>query len=369
MTLLFFCLVLLTSVDRSLSSSCVDNLDQITNNEIESARLGAIKPVTYVLCPNTVFRVGFPSQSSQIVYEEGSVPIVILNSHRAIQCGEDGRLENNCTIHGGDHHLLVPGPADLPSELSDNISLGITTNVTVRGIVFQNCTDLALSMTNAGSLLLADCAVQGQQGGDFSLYARPPHGFINGRTRRKLQLGGTDDLESSLDLTVDPLTQIQITNCTWTHNEANLAIVAMVGNVLFDVEKTLFQSNAIVLQEGVGGLLWFTDGQGRIQNNCFYNNLYPLSPVIVNGGVVEVDLNSGVDAARRQTVGCDNGWMFVDPEITLGQALAQNQFKCFPFTQESCSRFLPTELASSQASSAKLIVFALGLSLLSAMLV
>lgn len=343
MTTLFRTLLLVgtVSIRRSLGSPCIDDLNQITTNEIQLARSGAeerSRPVTYVLCPNTVFKVGYSKPSSETNYTEGSSPIVILSSHRIVQCGEYGLNADNCTIVGGENQFIIPGPQDLPLELA-TLPLGAVNDVTVRGLSFHDSFKLTFSITNAGTLDVVDCNFKRQRSGDFVLYTKAPTGVIEDRgLQEENELHATDLLGADFDFAIDPVVTVRISNCTWMENEPAVAVVGSIGNVQFDVEDCFFQRNVIRVQSGVGSALWFTHGRGTLQRNCFDSNIYPVSAVLVNGGFFDFVANSGVDEYRTQELGCDNGWMLVDPEITLGQALARQQFNCHTFSANSCFR-------------------------------
>ena len=348
-------LVLLVSLTLPVDGQCISSLDEITHREIETAQKPAeerSKPVTYVLCPNHVYRVGLPSEVSPIIYEGGSLPIVLLNSHRTVQCGLDGNPANNCTLHGGHHQLLVPSTDDLPKEFS-SIGQHNAYNLTIRGIRFQAAEQMSLAMTNAGSLSIDGCIFDSQLSGEFVAYFKPP---ALSNENRKLAKFGPDTTDGGLsgddtDFSFDPHIKVAIANTLWKANTVNIAVVAATGNVQIDIVANKFEKNNIRVQIGAGSVVWLTDGRGTLQDSCFSENSYPLSSTIVNGGVFEITNNAGRDLDRSQSTGCTNAWLYVQPSSTLGRALPENDFRCTPFEKRECP-----EAGSMVVSSARRVV-------------
>lgn len=119
---------------------CYSNLTVLT--EIEERQ----DPFTfreYILCPNTVFKLGFTRDFVCCV--DGMTPIIPRsNSH--YKCGEDGSIENNCTLVGGESGVLST-PAVFDEVVSD---------VTIQGIHFERQT-VGVLLASPGDITFIDC--------------------------------------------------------------------------------------------------------------------------------------------------------------------------------------------------------------------
>lgn len=91
---------------------------------------------TYVICPNTVIHLGrfkSPSQGDFTVVD-GDYPLQIMRENIVIQCGLDGRHENNCTIEGGFIQVLLLHRVAIPG--GDFVEVSQIDNATIRGFTF-----------------------------------------------------------------------------------------------------------------------------------------------------------------------------------------------------------------------------------------
>jgi hypothetical protein len=100
---LFFALV--GSV--SSAANCTSNLTDIFSSQNDNGTvISTEKPQVWTLCPNTEYKTGFLT-SNDIV---GGMTPLFLRSNMTIQCGEDGKNSNNCTVTTGTvGFLVVPG--------------------------------------------------------------------------------------------------------------------------------------------------------------------------------------------------------------------------------------------------------------------
>lgn len=105
--------ILINDMQYEYESSSINKSNSESKNKLE---------YVYKLCPNTIF-----SMSSN------TKPISIspLLSNTKIQCGNEGDVNDNCTINGGATHVYFP----------TNV---IVTNVTFNGITFMNNNDISI---------------------------------------------------------------------------------------------------------------------------------------------------------------------------------------------------------------------------------
>ena len=69
-------------------------------------KLAALPPVVYKICPNTTIIVGFPAgvdpNSPLPAFDPpGSVPIYIVTPNVTVQCGDEGKVQDNCVLNHG----------------------------------------------------------------------------------------------------------------------------------------------------------------------------------------------------------------------------------------------------------------------------
>lgn len=125
---------------------CVSYLDSIYFGEEQI--VNANIPRTYLLCPNTVFRVG-SRHTDEGIPVGGSYPIILGRSNIRVLCGVDGRLENNCQILNGVvqvAHFDEYGTGGLP-----------ITNALVQGISFSGASSINVLISGKGDVVIQDC--------------------------------------------------------------------------------------------------------------------------------------------------------------------------------------------------------------------
>ena len=121
------CFALLGSV--SAAPNCTSNLTDIFNSQ--GYDNGTIKsteiPQVWTLCPNTEYKTGFYVNQD---IKGGMLPL-FLRSNMTIQCGEDGKNSNNCTVSTGSvGFIMFQGLFD-PDEF-------VIENGVLRGITFAD---------------------------------------------------------------------------------------------------------------------------------------------------------------------------------------------------------------------------------------
>ena len=101
---------------------------------------------TYILCPNTVFNIGYTNSQGECC-DGGDLPLMARSNTRW-QCGEDGSSANNCTIMGGTLQLLMT-PLSFQEEEA--------ANVVAQGLTFTKAGLATTPAALAGDLTYLDC--------------------------------------------------------------------------------------------------------------------------------------------------------------------------------------------------------------------
>ena len=141
------CLALLGSVFAA--PNCTSNLTEIFNAQgyDNGTFISTEIPQVWTLCPNTEYKTGFLSDQDIIV---GMLPL-FLRSNMTIQCGEDGKNSNNCTVSTGHLGFYTSQGMFAPDEY-------VIENGVLRGITFA---DLRLQYfligDMGGNVHLIDC--------------------------------------------------------------------------------------------------------------------------------------------------------------------------------------------------------------------
>ena len=101
---------------------------------------------TYILCPNTIYRMGtFDVTTYQI---QNGFPPIYTRSNSLYQCGEDGKSSNNCVITGGEYHVFH----EYASYNREN-----KVNVVMKGLTFENASGGGLIIAAPGDIAFIDC--------------------------------------------------------------------------------------------------------------------------------------------------------------------------------------------------------------------
>jgi hypothetical protein len=154
-----------TSNDGGASTfpyKCYTSTLDIINAQMESAD----QPATYITCPNTRIKVG--NLASPAAYDfrfiNGDYPIIVIKDDVTIQCGIDGRREDNCIIEDGLVQVLAlnvfprpDGTMEPTGQSTDNFRLrGITfTGEMARNDVFRGA---SVSISHPGrNMVIEDC--------------------------------------------------------------------------------------------------------------------------------------------------------------------------------------------------------------------
>lgn len=124
-------------------SSCFTNTTQIFDHLVDQPPFSSN---TYILCPNTVFPIGYTDSNGECC-EDGDLPLMARSNTR-YQCGEDGSSANNCTIFGGTLQFLM-SPLSFGEEEA--------ANVVAQGLTFTQAGLTTTPAGIAGDLTFLDC--------------------------------------------------------------------------------------------------------------------------------------------------------------------------------------------------------------------
>ena len=332
-----------TTTTSSSSSNCITNLNDIVLPEIELAKQttsnnnnnAILDERIYILCPNTIFTIGIPESPGSLNYTGGSLPLVIFNPHLTVQCGDSGKFSNNCILDGGIHQVIAVGRTALPSELSQVVP--DASDFQLKGVTLRNSKDITFSIAVHGTnIRITDCLFDQQTKGEFVLYLDSPEAPIP--VQRTLLNNNNNNHQMNKNYYTNSATTIHVTldHCTFQNHQVTVSVVGAIGTVNTIITSSQFTNNTIIDSgNGLGSLLWFTEGSGTLQDNCMVDNQYTLSSTLVNRGTFNVSGNYAHDKTRFQTIGC-NDYLFVTKGETLGNALKNGLFVCENFDSQEC---------------------------------
>lgn len=102
---------------------------------------------TYVLCPHTVYDIGF--NNNGLCCSNGDLPLVgRANTH--YMCGTDGSSSNNCTLRSGTIQVAIDNMI-----FDENV-----TDITFEGITFEQAGSYVTLPSSSGNFTFKDCIFQ-----------------------------------------------------------------------------------------------------------------------------------------------------------------------------------------------------------------
>jgi hypothetical protein len=87
-------LTLIHCISAATAAECIGSFDALRALEVARGNNNTV-PVTYVICPNTVFNMA------------NAVEVWEMNGNTNYLCGTNGSSKNNCIVTGGDVHFLI----------------------------------------------------------------------------------------------------------------------------------------------------------------------------------------------------------------------------------------------------------------------
>jgi hypothetical protein len=121
---------------------CYSNLTEI---EDKNKLKNPFEVETFVLCPNTVYKIGVYGPEGDIVDGYNSLQP---RSNTIYSCGEDGKSSNNCTFSGGQYQVYH----SLVSYNREN-----KVGVVIKGITFDRSIEGGLILVAPGDITFIDC--------------------------------------------------------------------------------------------------------------------------------------------------------------------------------------------------------------------
>ena len=115
-----------------VAQNCINNLNQIADNE---KNVNTNQQRTYHLCPNTNYDMAKIDFHNEFV--RGQKPISAQPNLRVV-CGNDGRLQDNCVLRGGDLHIDATDLYGRRKRAANVYFEGITFADTERYMVWGN---------------------------------------------------------------------------------------------------------------------------------------------------------------------------------------------------------------------------------------
>ncbi|GAX09949.1 hypothetical protein FisN_11Lh063 [Fistulifera solaris] len=243
------------------TGACVETINDIALRESLVTDTSLLR--TYTLCSQITHQIGTLDVNYDLVDGQGMLP---LRPNMKIQCGVDGKKENNCLITGGD--VQVDGTSRF--GIGSDVPLD---NIEFQGITFQSSSQYSVWLTRPGSVTFTDCVFR-----DNSQAITPVF----------LDYFNPSNPASELSVTFN--------RCLFDANRyfgepAQPALV--VGNgrqnrLIF--ERTKFTNNNMktelnaTVSRTYRSYLVETNGPLTMTNNCFENNQIGIAPVGVYGG-------------------------------------------------------------------------------------
>jgi len=123
-------------------SGCFTDLNSVATCVAEK---NAFQVETFVLCPGTVYKIGFLGSGG--VTEDG-FPALTIRANTRYLCGEDGKSENNCVITGGQFQIISTFNS-FGGEVKDNVLF--------KGITFQDGESAGALLVAPGDVTFEDC--------------------------------------------------------------------------------------------------------------------------------------------------------------------------------------------------------------------
>jgi hypothetical protein len=310
---------------------------QSTLDIIEAQLESADEPATYIICPNSRIQVGkFRNPAAEdFRFVNGDYPIIVIKDNVTIQCGIDGRHEDNCIIEDGLVQVMTiydfprpDGTMEPSGPSTDNFKLrGITfTGEMDRNDVFRGA---SVSLSHPGrNMVFEDCVWENM--------TATADGIISTAKNLYLDLTDVPLMPHSIELT--------LLNCRFSNIVYAYAVVANVDQTLNidrchfeDFRLTLLLEPCVEHRNGCSGLFY-----------CVGTGVCSISDICVNNfeiaGVAAMFTDMGADF-RIEGSNSLQGWTLSptsDPsdfcEGGLGRLLDDDgNFECIdPFDADSC---------------------------------
>lgn len=193
---------------------CVSYLDDIYFSEWDVDNSDV--PRTYILCPQSTFRVG-SRHDSDGTPQGGSYPIILGHSNIRVLCGADGRLENGCDVENGVVQIAH----------FDEFQTGgqPIVNTLVQGISFSKASAINALISGSGDVVIRDCVFK-DNANVAAVYAQ----VLNRKRRgRKLAFLLPELVEDSSRGLLS----------SWRQDNSDESLVTQIDSCVFTVSRTI----------------------------------------------------------------------------------------------------------------------------------
>ena len=135
------------------AQACIGSFDALRELEVARGNNNSV-PVTYVICPNTVFNMSATFDQWE------------MNGNTNYMCGEDGSSKNNCTVTGGEAQVLI---------YFFGLDQATKENILVSGFTFEKSSSANIAIGYWGKHTFRDCIFRVS----MTLRCNSTLGFVN----------------------------------------------------------------------------------------------------------------------------------------------------------------------------------------------
>ena len=304
--------------------------------ELDAAAFAAIQPM--IVCPNTRIQIGAFRNPSRNDFNitGGDFPLSVMRANMTLQCGIDGRRENNCVLDGGIVQVIGNVNHWHP-QYGYNIPDPETDNVVIRGMTFSGQIQssgvfggIGVALSHPGkNMRFEDCA------------------WVDFTATRRLIAVGRNYLMELMGLEIPNLSvELTISNCLFDNVSYEEEFLISFQQALH-VENSVFRNIRLaslltagcsIHTNGCRSLMHCKTGDGpnvcSLANICVENfEAMGAGPIIVSHdtefsnygnntwyGAVETFPSTDLDDAQQYGMGTADTSMRVSPFCALGIA-------------------------------------------------
>lgn len=217
---------------------CVSYLDEMYFSEknISDPKV----PRTYLLCPNTVFRVGSRNQDDGTPIG-GSYPIILGRPNVRVLCGVHGKFSDNCQVLKG-----VVQVAHFDEFQTGGVPI---TGALVQGISFSGASSINALISAVGDVIFRDCEFK-ENDNVAAVYVQVMESKV--RARRKLTSTLDDILKNprqrrtETQQNISNLMTARLESCIFNNNSIGSALNPVSGLISnYDANLTITDSMVV----------------------------------------------------------------------------------------------------------------------------
>jgi hypothetical protein len=137
----FACAIFVCGFGRASAQGCIASFEALSALQVARGN-NVSTPVTYIMCPNTVYIPNF--DDAEFGYFE-------LNGNATYLCGANGSSSNNCTVRGGFFQLTISLYA---------FDFAVKDNILISGFTFEAADISSGTIASPGRFTIRDCIFQ-----------------------------------------------------------------------------------------------------------------------------------------------------------------------------------------------------------------